>query len=41
MARRGAEFWRGQLEGWHHSDLTQREYSAQQGGEREELLSVA
>jgi hypothetical protein len=28
MARRGAEFWRGQLEAWHRSDLTQREYCA-------------
>jgi hypothetical protein len=31
MARRGAEFWRGQLEGWHRSDLTQREYCATHG----------
>ena len=31
MARRGAEFWRGQLEAWHRSDLTQREYCARHG----------
>lgn len=31
MARRGAEFWRGQLEAWHRSDLTQRDYCAQHG----------
>ena len=31
MARRGAEFWRGQLEAWHRSDLTQREYCATHG----------
>ena len=31
MARRGAEFWRGQLEAWHRSDLTQRVYCAQHG----------
>ena len=31
MARRGAEFWRGQLEAWHRSDLTQREYCATLG----------
>ena len=31
MARRGAEFWRVQLEGWHRSDLTQRDYCAQHG----------
>ena len=31
MARRGAEFWRGQLEAWHRSNLTQRDYCAQHG----------
>ncbi len=31
MARRGAEFWRGQLEAWHRSDLTQRDYCARHG----------
>ena len=31
MARHGAEFWRGQLEAWHRSDLTQREYCATHG----------
>ena len=31
MARRGAEFWRGQLEAWHQSDLTQRDYCAAHG----------
>ena len=31
MARRGAEFWRGQLETWHRSDLTQRDYCATHG----------
>ncbi|MFZ4537033.1 IS66 family insertion sequence element accessory protein TnpA [Propionivibrio sp.] len=31
MARRGAEFWRGQLEAWHRSDLTQRDYCATHG----------
>lgn len=36
MAKRhGAEFWRGHLEAWHRSDLTQREYCAHEGlGER-------
>ena len=29
MAKRhGAEFWRGHLDAWHRSDLTQREYCA-------------
>lgn len=29
MAKRhGAEFWRGHLEAWHRSELTQREYCA-------------
>ena len=31
MARRGAEFWRGHLDAWHRSDLTQREYCATHG----------
>ena len=32
MAKRhGQEFWRAHLEGWHRSDLTQREYCANQG----------
>ena len=31
MARRGAAFWRGQLETWCRSDLTQREYCATHG----------
>ena len=32
MAKRhGAEFWRGHLEAWHRSDLTQREYCATYG----------
>ena len=32
MAKRhGAEFWRGHLEAWHRSDLTQREYCASHG----------
>ncbi len=32
MAKRhGAEFWRGHLEAWHRSDLTQREYCAHHG----------
>jgi hypothetical protein len=32
MAKRhGQEFWRGHLEAWHRSDLTQRDYCAQQG----------
>lgn len=31
MARCGAEFWRGQLEAWHRSDLTQRDYCATHG----------
>jgi len=31
MARRGAEYWHGQLEAWHRSDLTQRDYCATHG----------
>ncbi|MGO9443137.1 MAG: IS66 family insertion sequence element accessory protein TnpA, partial [Thiobacillaceae bacterium] len=32
MAKRhGAEFWRGHLEAWLRSDLTQREYCATYG----------
>ena len=32
MAKRhGQEFWRAHLEAWHRSDLTQREYCANQG----------
>ena len=32
MAKRhGQEFWRKHLEAWHQSDLTQREYCANQG----------
>jgi hypothetical protein len=29
--RHGEEFWRAHLEAWHRSDLTQREYCANQG----------
>lgn len=29
--RHGQEFWRAHLEAWHRSDLTQREYCANQG----------
>ena len=32
MAKRlGAEYWQRQLEGWHRSDLTQKEYCAVHG----------
>ena len=32
MARRqGAGFWRGHLDAWHRSDLTQRDYCAAHG----------
>lgn len=32
MAKRhGAEFWRGHLEAWHRSELTQRDYCATYG----------